>query len=341
VSKDAGGPSNGHGEEPLFEARRGGEPPRAPQASAQQPPSEAAGPQPHAVNPAAVNPGATNPGATNPGATNPGAANPGAADPDAAGAARAGGAGWTPRLVADNRGLAAVSIGKSFKKRPVLRDVTVAVERGEAVGLLGPNGAGKTTSFYIVMGLLRPDTGYVVLDGHDITDLPMYRRARLGIGYLPQEASIFRGLTVEQNVRGVLEAVEPNRQRREQILEELLAEFGIAHLRRAPATALSGGERRRCEIARALASQPNFILLDEPLAGIDPIAVNDIRELVSHLRDRGIGVLITDHNVRETLEIVDRAYIIHDGRVLMEGTPDEIVAHHDVRRVYLGETFSL
>ncbi len=251
------------------------------------------------------------------------------------------GGGWTPRLVADNRGLAAVSIGKSFKKRPVLREVTIGVERGEAVGLLGPNGAGKTTSFYIVMGLLRPDTGYVVLDGHDITDLPMYRRARLGIGYLPQEASIFRGLTVEQNVRGVLEAVEPNHQRREQILEELLAEFGIAHLRRAPATALSGGERRRCEIARALASQPNFILLDEPLAGIDPIAVNDIRELVSHLRDRGIGVLITDHNVRETLEIVDRAYIIHDGRVLMEGTPDEIVAHQDVRRVYLGERFSL
>jgi lipopolysaccharide export system ATP-binding protein len=249
--------------------------------------------------------------------------------------------GWTPRLVADNRGLAAVSIGKAFKKRPVLRDVTVAVERGEAVGLLGPNGAGKTTCFYIVMGLLRPDTGYVMLDGHDITDLPMYRRARLGIGYLPQEASIFRGLSVEENIRGVLEAVEPKRERREQMLDDLLAEFGIGHLRRAPATALSGGERRRCEIARALASQPNFILLDEPLAGIDPIAVNDIRDLVSHLRDRGIGVLITDHNVRETLEIVDRAYIIHDGRVLMEGLPDEIVAHHDVRRVYLGERFSL
>ncbi len=248
---------------------------------------------------------------------------------------------WTPKLVADNRGLAAVSVGKAFKKRPVLRDVTVAVERGEAVGLLGPNGAGKTTCFYIVMGLLQPDTGYVMLDGHDITDLPMYRRARLGIGYLPQEASIFRGLTVEQNIRGVLEAVEKDRDKRDHRLEELLNEFGIGHLRRAPATALSGGERRRCEIARALASQPNFILLDEPLAGIDPIAVNDIRELVSHLRDRGIGVLITDHNVRETLEIVDRAYIIHDGRVLMEGLPEEIVAHQDVRRVYLGERFSL
>lgn len=248
---------------------------------------------------------------------------------------------WTPKLVADNRGLAAVSVGKAFKKRPVLRDVTVAVERGEAVGLLGPNGAGKTTCFYIVMGLLQPDTGYVMLDGHDITDLPMYRRARLGIGYLPQEASIFRGLTVEQNIRGVLEAVEKDRHKRDHRLEELLNEFGIGHLRRAPATALSGGERRRCEIARALASQPNFILLDEPLAGIDPIAVNDIRELVSHLRDRGIGVLITDHNVRETLEIVDRAYIIHDGRVLMEGLPEEIVAHQDVRRVYLGERFSL
>ncbi len=260
--------------------------------------------------------------------------------PEAAGTPSAS-SSWTPKLVADNRGLAAVSVGKAFKKRPVLRDVTVAVERGEAVGLLGPNGAGKTTCFYIVMGLLQPDTGYVMLDGHDITDLPMYRRARLGIGYLPQEASIFRGLSVEQNIRGVLEAVERDRDKREHRLEELLNEFGIGHLRRAPATALSGGERRRCEIARALASQPNFILLDEPLAGIDPIAVNDIRELVSHLRDRGIGVLITDHNVRETLEIVDRAYIIHDGRVLMEGLPEEIVAHQDVRRVYLGERFSL
>ncbi len=246
-----------------------------------------------------------------------------------------------PRLVTDNVGLMAVNIGKSFKKRPVLRGVTLALQRGEAVGLLGPNGAGKTTCFYIVTGLISPDYGWVTLDGHDITDMPMYRRARLGIGYLPQEASIFRGLTVEQNIRGVLEVIEPVREKREVALENLLAEFSITHLRRTPAVALSGGERRRVEIARALASQPAFILLDEPLAGIDPIAVGDIRDLVSHLKDRGIGVLITDHNVRETLEIVDRAYIIHDGVVLMEGAPEEIVAHEDVRRVYLGERFSL
>jgi lipopolysaccharide export system ATP-binding protein len=246
-----------------------------------------------------------------------------------------------PRLVAENDGLVAVNIGKSFKKRPVLRGVTLSLQRGEAVGLLGPNGAGKTTCFYVITGLLAPDSGWVTLDGHDITDLPMYRRARLGIGYLPQEASIFRGLTVEQNIRVVLEVVEPVRERREATLDELLAEFSITHLRRTPSLALSGGERRRVEIARALASQPNFILLDEPLAGIDPIAVSDIRDLVLHLRDRGLGVLITDHNVRETLEIVDRAYIIHDGVVLMEGVPAEIVAHEDVRRVYLGERFSL
>ncbi len=246
-----------------------------------------------------------------------------------------------PRLVAENDGLVAVNIGKSFKKRPVLRGVTLAVQRGEAVGLLGPNGAGKTTCFYVVTGLLAPDSGWITLDGHDITDLPMYRRARLGIGYLPQEASIFRGLTVEQNIRVVLEVVEPERERREATLDELLAEFSITHLRRTPSLALSGGERRRVEIARALASQPNFILLDEPLAGIDPIAVNDIRDLVSHLKDRGLGVLVTDHNVRETLDIVDRAYIIHEGVVLMEGAPEEIVAHEDVRRVYLGEKFSL
>ena len=246
-----------------------------------------------------------------------------------------------PRLVADNPGLMAVNIGKSFKKRPVLRGVTVALQRGEAVGLLGPNGAGKTTCFYIITGLLAPEYGWVTLDGHDITDMPMYRRARLGIGYLPQEASIFRGLTVEQNIRGVLEVIEPEREKRETMLEDLLAEFSITHLRRTPALALSGGERRRVEIARALASQPNFILLDEPLAGIDPIAVGDIRDLVSHLKDRGIGVLITDHNVRETLDIVDRAYIIHEGVVLMEGSPAEIVDHEDVRRVYLGERFSL
>ncbi len=246
-----------------------------------------------------------------------------------------------PQLVAENDGLVAVNIGKSFKKRPVLRGVTLSVQRGEAVGLLGPNGAGKTTCFYVVTGLLAPDSGWITLDGHDITDLPMYRRARLGIGYLPQEASIFRGLTVEQNIRVVLEVVDPVRERREATLDELLAEFSITHLRRTPSLALSGGERRRVEIARALASQPNFILLDEPLAGIDPIAVNDIRDLVSHLKDRGLGVLITDHNVRETLEIVDRAYILHNGVMLMEGAPAEIVAHEDVRRVYLGERFSL
>jgi len=238
-------------------------------------------------------------------------------------------------------GLVALHLGKAYKKRPVVRDVTVTVQRGEAVGLLGPNGAGKTTCFYMITGLIAADSGTILLDGQDITSLPMYRRARLGIGYLPQEASIFRGMSVENNIRSVLEVVEPNRDTREQMLDELLAEFSITHLRRAPALALSGGERRRVEIARALASQPHFILLDEPLAGIDPIAVNDIRELVSHLRDRGIGVLITDHNVRETLDLVDRAYILHDGVVLMEGEPAEIVAHEDVRRVYLGDRFSL
>jgi lipopolysaccharide export system ATP-binding protein len=246
-----------------------------------------------------------------------------------------------PRLVADNRGLVATNLGKSFKKRPVLRDVTVSVQRGEAVGLLGPNGAGKTTCFYIITGLIAPDVGTITLDGHDITDLPMYRRARLGIGYLPQEPSIFRGLTVEQNIRAVLEVVEPAPEAREATLDALLAEFSITHLRRAPALALSGGERRRVEIARALATQPHFILLDEPLAGIDPIAVADIRDLVAHLKHRGIGVLITDHNVRETLDIVDRAYILHEGRVLMEGKPMEIVWDANVRRVYLGERFSL
>lgn len=246
-----------------------------------------------------------------------------------------------PALVAENEGLVARNLGKSYKKRPVLRDVSIRLQRGEAVGLLGPNGAGKTTCFYIVMGLIAADTGVISLDGRDLTELPMYRRARMGIGYLPQEASIFRGMTVEQNIRAVLEVVERDRAVREATLEDLLAEFSLTHLRRAPALALSGGERRRVEIARALASHPHFMLLDEPLAGIDPIAVNDIRELVGQLRDRGIGVLITDHNVRETLEIVDRAYILHDGHVLMEGAPHEIVAHKDVRRVYLGERFSL
>ena len=238
-------------------------------------------------------------------------------------------------------GLVAANIGKRFKRRPVLRDVSVSVKRGEAVGLLGPNGAGKTTCFYCITGLINPDVGTISLDGQDITGLPMYRRARLGIGYLPQEASIFRGLTVEQNIASILEVTEKDRERREILLEDLLAEFSITHLRRAPALALSGGERRRVEIARALASNPAFVLLDEPLAGIDPIAVSDIRDLVAHLKHRGIGVLITDHNVRETLEIIDRAYILHDGRVMMEGAPAEIVAHEGVRRVYLGERFSL
>ena len=238
-------------------------------------------------------------------------------------------------------GLIATGVGKTYRKRPVVRNVSINVRRGEAVGLLGPNGAGKTTTFYMIVGLVRPDTGAILLDGHDITDQPMYRRARLGIGYLPQEASVFRGLNVEQNVMAALEVVEPDRDRREQMLDELLGEFGVGHLRRTPALALSGGERRRVEIARALASQPSYILLDEPLAGIDPIAVGEIRDLVSHLKDRGIGVLITDHNVRETLEIIDRAYILHEGRVLMEGTPEEVVADQDVRRFYLGERFSL
>ena len=246
-----------------------------------------------------------------------------------------------PRLVTDNQGLVGRGLGKSFKRRSVLRDVHVSVQRGEVVGLLGPNGAGKTTCFYIITGLIAADTGTVSLDGEDITELPMYRRARLGVGYLPQEASIFRGLTVEQNIRAVLEVAEKEPDVRESMLDSLLAEFSISHLRRAPAMALSGGERRRCEIARALATQPHFILLDEPLAGIDPIAVNDIRDLVAHLKDRGIGVLITDHNVREAFQIVDRAYILHEGRVLMEGAPDDIVADADVRRVYLGERFSL
>jgi lipopolysaccharide export system ATP-binding protein len=246
-----------------------------------------------------------------------------------------------PRLVADNPGLVARHLGKRFKRRPVLRDVTVAVQRGEAVGLLGPNGAGKTTCFYIITGLIGADTGSIHLDGHDITSLPMYRRARLGIGYLPQEASIFRGLTVEENIRAVLEVVESDPDQRAVMLDDLLAEFSISHLRRTPSLALSGGERRRVEIARALASQPQFMLLDEPLAGIDPIAVGEIRELIQLLRRRGIGVLITDHNVRETLDIVDRAYILHDGAVLMEGAPSDIVGNQDVRRVYLGERFSL
>jgi lipopolysaccharide export system ATP-binding protein len=245
------------------------------------------------------------------------------------------------RVVAGSAGLAARGVGKTYRKRPVVRNVTIELRRGEVVGLLGPNGAGKTTTFYMIVGLVKPETGTISLDGTDITGLPMYRRARLGIGYLPQEASVFRGLNVEQNVMAALEVAEPDPDKRDMMLDELLAEFGIGHVRRTPALALSGGERRRVEIARALATQPAYILLDEPLAGIDPIAVNEIRDLVSHLKDRGIGVLITDHNVRETLGIVDRAYIMHDGQMLMHGRPDEVVAHQDVRRFYLGERFSL
>jgi lipopolysaccharide export system ATP-binding protein len=237
--------------------------------------------------------------------------------------------------------LAAYSVEKSFGDRKVVKGASLYVRRGEAVGLLGPNGAGKTTIFYMMTGLIAADRGHVELDGHDVTTLPMYQRARLGIGYLPQEASIFRGLSVEDNIRAVLEVVEPNKKRRERDLDALLDEFNIARLRKSPSIALSGGERRRCEIARALASRPNYMLLDEPFAGIDPIAVGDIQQLVRHLTNRGIGVLITDHNVRETLGLTDRAYIIYSGEVLMEGRADDIVNNPDVRRLYLGEDFSL
>ncbi len=237
--------------------------------------------------------------------------------------------------------LAVYNLGKSYGGRAVVKDVSIAVQRGEAVGLLGPNGAGKTTVFYMITGLVRPEKGVIELDGHDVTALPMYQRARLGIGYLPQEASIFRGLNVEDNIRAVLEVSEPDREAREKALNSLLEEFDIARLRKAPSIALSGGERRRCEIARALAGKPSFMLLDEPFAGIDPIAVGDIQDLVRHLKGRGIGVLITDHNVRETLGLIDRAYIIHSGHVLTEGAPDDIVAHPDVRRFYLGEDFRM
>ncbi|MBO6035666.1 MAG: LPS export ABC transporter ATP-binding protein [Acetobacter sp.] len=241
----------------------------------------------------------------------------------------------------EHQGLIANNIGKSYKKRVVVRDVSLTVRRGESVGLLGPNGAGKTTSFYMIVGLIQPDMGSIMLDGIDVTLLPIYRRARLGVGYLPQEASIFRGLNVEQNILAILEIVEKNPEQRQMMLESLLNEFGISHLRRSPSIALSGGERRRLEIARALASRPNYILLDEPFAGVDPIAVGEIRDLVSHLKDRGIGVLITDHNVRETLGVIDRAYVMHSGQVLMQGLPEEIIKHEDVRRIYLGESFSL
>jgi lipopolysaccharide export system ATP-binding protein len=231
------------------------------------------------------------------------------------------------------------AVQKSYRKRTVVRGVSLALRRGESVGLLGPNGAGKTTVFYMITGLVPVDSGQIFIDGYDVTALPMYRRSRLGIGYLPQEASIFRGLTVEQNIMAVLELTEPDRRLRQEQLEGLLEEFGIAHLRKTPSIALSGGERRRCEIARSLASGPSFMLLDEPFAGIDPIAVGDIQQLVRHLTQRGIGVLITDHNVRETLSLINRAYIIHDGQVLTQGKPEEIIANEDVRRVYLGDMF--
>ncbi|PZA10654.1 LPS export ABC transporter ATP-binding protein [Rhodopseudomonas palustris] len=237
--------------------------------------------------------------------------------------------------------LAVHSIEKSFGTRKIVRGVSIYVRRGEAVGLLGPNGAGKTTVFYMITGLIKADRGAIELDGHNVTKLPMYQRARLGIGYLPQEASIFRGLTVEQNIRAVLEAVEPDRRKREAQLDNLLQEFNIERLRKSPSIALSGGERRRVEIARALASRPNYMLLDEPFAGIDPIAVGDIQDLVRHLTNRGIGVLITDHNVRETLGLTDRAYIVYAGEILTEGTPEDIVNDPDVRRLYLGEEFRL
>jgi lipopolysaccharide export system ATP-binding protein len=232
-------------------------------------------------------------------------------------------------------------LSKAFRKRQIVKDVSLMVQRGEAVGLLGPNGAGKTTLFYMITGLIRPDSGLIMLDDYDVTALPMYRRARLGIGYLPQEPSIFRGLTVEENIRAVLEITQPDKTKRADELEALLDEFDIARLRKVPAIALSGGERRRCEIARSLAGHPSFMLLDEPFAGIDPIAIGDIRQLVQHLKRRGIGVLITDHNVRETLDLIDRAYIVHSGGILTEGSPEEIVNNADVRRFYLGEGFRM
>lgn len=236
-------------------------------------------------------------------------------------------------------GLVISHLRKSYRNRVVIRDVSMEVQPGEVVALLGPNGSGKTTSFYAIAGLVNPEGGQVTIDGKDVTFLPMYRRARLGIGYLPQEMSIFRGLTVEANIAAILDISQKDARKRRERLEELLSEFSIEHLRRAPALALSGGERRRVEIARCLAADPKYLLLDEPFAGVDPISVGDIRHLVSDLKNRGIGVLITDHNVRETLELVDRAYILHDGKVLMSGTPDEVVQNENVRRVYLGDSF--
>jgi lipopolysaccharide export system ATP-binding protein len=242
-----------------------------------------------------------------------------------------------PRIKEVSKGLVANHLSKSYKRRPVIRDVSFSIQRGEAVALLGPNGAGKTTCFYMVTGLIQPDGGSIALDGQDVTSLPMYRRSRLGVGYLPQESSIFRGLNVEDNLKAVIQGQKDlKRVQQEQLLEDLLNEFSVEHLRRTPSLALSGGERRRVEIARALAARPDFILLDEPLAGIDPIAVGEIRTLITHLKERGIGVLITDHNVRDCLGIVDRALILNDGKVLTQGTPEDIVADDNVRRVYLG-----
>lgn len=242
-------------------------------------------------------------------------------------------------VTAGDAGLRVIHLRKSYRRRPVIRDVSLRLDRGEVVALLGPNGSGKTTCFYAIAGLVAPEGGQVVIDGRDVTTLPMYRRARLGIGYLPQEMSIFRGLTVEENILAILQIAVRDRSTRRERLEELLSDFSIEHLRRAPAMALSGGERRRVEIARCLAAGPKYVLLDEPFAGVDPIAVGEIRGLVADLRNRGIGVLITDHNVRETLEIVDRAYILHDGKVLMDGTAAEVVRDENVRRVYLGQGF--
>ncbi|MEZ5911069.1 MAG: LPS export ABC transporter ATP-binding protein [Paracoccaceae bacterium] len=242
-------------------------------------------------------------------------------------------------LAPSDGGLRVAGLRKSYRRRPVIRDVSLELGRGEVVALLGPNGSGKTTCFYAIAGLIGAEGGQVIVDGRDVTALPMYRRARLGIGYLPQEVSIFRGLSVEDNILAILEITESDRHKRRERLEELLSEFSITHLRRAPALSLSGGERRRVEIARCLAADPKYVLLDEPFAGVDPIAVSEIRHLVADLKTRGIGVLITDHNVRETLEIVDRAYILHDGKVLMSGTTDEVVRDENVRRVYLGASF--
>ena len=241
----------------------------------------------------------------------------------------------------ESTGLSVENLRKSYKKRVVIRDVSLSLRQGEVVALLGPNGSGKTTTFYAIAGLIYPEGGHVYIDGQDVTNLPMYRRAKLGIGYLPQEMSIFRGMSVEDNIMAILDISESDRHKRRERLEELLSEFSIEHLRRAPALALSGGERRRVEIARCLAAHPKYLLLDEPFAGVDPISVGDIRHLVADLRKRGIGVLITDHNVRETLEIVDRAYILHDGQVLMSGTPEDVVSNENVRRVYLGDNFRI